>query len=89
MQTDCLNTMRADNPLMVAKYVTSLDHKINSNLEKAYSRWARHFLRKLRRVTRRLEKVFHSQESQPIGRRPRASKTRVLIKGNPGRKNMG
>ena len=66
--------VQADDPLMVAKYVTSSDHKINSNLEKAYGRWARHFLRKLRRVTRRLEKVFHSEESQPIGRRPRTRK---------------
>ena len=73
-ETHPLEMVRADDPLLVAKYITSPSIKHNSQLERSYGRWARHFQRKLRRIMRRLGKVFHSYDSQPIGRKPRTQK---------------
>ena len=81
--------VRADDPLKVAEYITCPSHNSKCKLVKKYGRWARHFLRKLRRISRRLAKLFDNYESPPIGRQPRGKKKPGVNKRTSRREKYG
>jgi hypothetical protein len=50
--------VRVECPYRLAHYVTSREHSVKDRMVMRHGRWARHLLRKVRRVTRRLSKIF-------------------------------
>ena len=50
--------VRAECPFRLAKYITLQHHSSNDQIVKRYGRSARHLLRKIRRVCRRLSNIF-------------------------------